>query len=475
MRTAYDPTGARPHRPLLDRHVGLVAVLVVLAAWAAAGGRAPNLAAVAVLAAVTAALAARRHGAGVGLLLAVAIIGAGASSARSWRAARPDRLGPFAGWVTVVSDPVPIRGGTGVVVEVEGQRFQVHGFGSIGRRLARLDAGVLVRVVGERGPLTGPHPRRLVARHVVGELDLDLVGDARPGAPVARASNRVRALLRRGAERAMSADDAALFTGLVIGDDTRQSAELVADFRAAGLSHLTAVSGQNVAFTLAIAGVVLRRLPRWWRLATTLGVIAWFAVLTRLEPSVLRAAAMASLSAVSFAIGRERSPPRLLALAVIVLVVVDPFLVWSVAFWLSTGATVGVTVIAPVLEHRLRGPEWLVPAVAVTVGAQLGVAVPSWLVFHRLPAVGLVANLLAVPVAGIVMLLGIPTGLVAALVPEVVARVVLAPAALGTRWVAVVAQLAARVEPHGVAAVAAWSFQAAVLLVLWGRSTRTMP
>ena len=92
-------------------------------------------------------------------------------------------------------------------------------------------------------------------------------------------------------------------------------------------------------------------------------------------------------------------------------------LVWSVGFWLSTGATAGVCVLAPPLAERLPGPAWVRVPLSVTLGAQVGVALPSWLVFHRLPVMSLPANLLAVPVAGFVMLFGIPAGLSAAALP----------------------------------------------------------
>ena len=136
----------------------------------------------------------------------------------------------------------------------------------------------------------------------------------------------------------------------------------------------------------------------------TLGLIGWFVLLTRAEPSVLRAGTMAALSATAFVLGRQREPVRLLALAVVGLLLVDPLLAWSVGFWLSVGATAGVTAVGPWLAPRLGVLGPLALPVAVTVGAQLGVAVPSLLVFGRLSLVGTVANLVAVPVAGLVML-----------------------------------------------------------------------
>jgi competence protein ComEC len=146
---------------------------------------------------------------------------------------------------------------------------------------------------------------------------------------------------------------------------------------------------------------------------------------------------MAAWSAVAFALGRERSPLRTLCLAAVTLVFVDPLLVWSVGFWLSVGATAGVCVVAPALATRLAGPAWLVAPLSVTLGAQIGVLLPSVLVFHRLPVLGTPANLLAVPVAG----------------SDMLARMVMWPCTVATRWVSVVAELAARLQPSGAAAL----------------------
>jgi competence protein ComEC len=216
------------------------------------------------------------------------------------------------------------------------------------------------------------------------------------------------------------------------------------------LSHLTAVSGQNIAFVLAAAGPVLSRLrpgPRW---VATIGLIAWFAALTRFEPSILRAGVMAGLSATAFALGSDRSAIRMLALAVIVLVLVDPLLAWSVGFWLSVGATAGVSAVGPWLAHRLARCGPLALPLGVTLGAQVGVALPAVLVFGRLPVVSVPANLLAVPVAGVVMLYGLPAGLVAGWLVDpapALAEAVMWPARFGTRWVDTVAAIGAELEP----------------------------
>ena len=120
--------------------------------------------------------------------------------------------------------------------------------------------------------------------------------------------------------------------------------------------------------------------------------------------------------------------------------------------------------VGPWWYARLPGPAWLRAPMAITLGAQVGVALPSLLVFHRLPLVSLPANVAAVPVAGVVMLYGLPSGVVAPALPGVLRQVVMAPNVVGTRWVATVARVAGTLEPSPVwglsgwvAALAAWS------------------
>ncbi len=380
---------------------------------------------------------------------------------RAWEASTPTQLGAYTGWAEVVGDPQPALGSVRVILAIDGERFEYWARSRAKRsRVDRWQAGDAVLVSGDRSRLAPDRRERLIWQHVVGEVRLDWIAEHRSGSPLDRASNRVRVVLERGAS-ALPGHDGALFRGLVIGDDTDQPFEMVARFRASGLSHLTAVSGQNVAFVLAAAGPLLRRLragPRW---VATVGLIGWFVVLTRFEPSIMRAGVMAAISATAFALGHQRAPARLLAITVVGLLLADPLLVRSIGLWLSVGATAGVVGVGPWLERRLRPPLTALRAgvlaapLAVTLGAQVGVAVPALLVFGRVPLVSLPANLLAVPVAGFVMLYGLPAGLVAGSVPWS-APVVMLPCRLGVRWVDTVASLGAGLEPSGQAVWAGW-------------------
>ncbi len=445
----YDQSPGESMRPVGDDPLAVgdgaivcIALVASIAVWTASPVTAV-IAAVALSGLVPSVRHAGPRWLGVAVLVAV---GAGIHSRQSWHDLAPDQLGTFTGWAALIDDPKPYPSSTRVILEIHGERYEMWSRGRAQQqRVMQWRGGEWVRIRGERVALDSSRARRVAWQHVVGRFDLEWVSDVAPGGPVARASNRVRAAIERAAEF-IPDPHGALYRGLVIGDDREQPRVMIVRFRMSGLSHLTAVSGQNVAFVLAACTPLLVRLRPWWRWAATIALIAWFIVITRFEPSILRAGVMAGLSATAFVTGRERSPVRLLALAVTGLLLIDPLLLWSIGFWLSVGATAGVCTVGPWLAARFAvlGPVAL--PLGITLGAQLGVVVPSVVVFGRLPVVSVVANLLAVPVAGFVMLYGLPAGLVVGVLPAV-GPVVMYPARIGTTWVDTVAMLGARLEP----------------------------
>ena len=166
----------------------------------------------------------------------------------------------------------------------------------------------------------------------------------------------LRGGLRDAARAVLAEDPAGLLPGLVVGDTSGVSPGLADDFRTAGLTHLTAVSGTNVAIICG-AVLLLARLARAGpRTAAVLAALALvgFVVLARPSPSVLRAAVMGGVTVLALAVGRRRSVVPALCAAVIVLLLVDPGLATDPGFALSVLATGALVLLAPGMVARWR-------------------------------------------------------------------------------------------------------------------------
>lgn len=426
-----------------DRHAVLLALAVAVGALAgrsvppAAAGR-PALVVCALAAA--AALASRRPL----LLCLVAGLLASTLAARSWGGLRPPSGGATVqGRATLVSDPVSALGATRVDLRLGHRHVEAWARGRAGAVVSQMSAGERIQVHGRVSAVPQAARLRLATAHIAGRLSVDTAVPVSHGPVLDRMANGTRRLLLRGAE-SWPAGERALFAGVVLGDSRGEAPAMADDFDAAGLTHLLAVSGENVAFALALAGPLLRRFGLRGRLVLGLAVLGGFGVLVRWQPSVLRAEAMAALALVAATVGRPASAVRLLTLAVSCLLLVDPLLVHSTGFRLSVGATLGIAVLSVPLARRLPGPSALAGALATTLSAQVGVAPVLVDAFGGVPVASVPANLLAVPAAGPVMVWGLGAGLPAGLLGGRAAAFIHLPTRLLVIWIAGVARLGGR-------------------------------
>jgi len=350
----------------------------------------------------------------------------------------------------------------------------------------------LAAVVGERRALATLRGRD-IADHVAGEIvGREVTPLELTSAPVYRMVSRIHTVIS-GVTSRLPDTDAALLRGLLIGDDRDHPEELVRAFRAAGMGHLVAVSGQNVALVLAWVAPLIAGRRRSVRVAVIVLVVALFAFVTRLEPSVVRAAVMVIIVRGAAAYGREIGAARALLVTVAVLLVVDPFLVRSVGFVLSVAATAGLVFLTPGLASVL-GTGAVARIAAATIAAQLAVAPFALWWFGSLPIVAVPANVVAVPIASGVMVVGLPlvlacgaleglASLIAGVLAPGAAHVVsvivdgavdaaLVPLRIGVRaiwWVAVVAE---RASPSPGVNLLAWvvAYCACVLSIVRRRA-----
>jgi len=344
--------------------------------------------------------------------------------------------------------------------------------------------GDRVRVFGEiERPQDAGFAGFLARRGMAVELRTDrLLRLGGASAPLVRIAQAFRAFVGRSIGRLFQAREAGLLMGLALGDDSRLDPGLARDFQATGLGHLLVVSGENVAMVLGpvIGLAALLHLSRVPRFLLGLSTVVFFVVLTGAEPSVMRAGVMASLTLVGVFLGRPRSTAAVLASAVLVLLVLDPTLVWSIGFQLSVAATAGMIALASPVAERLRFlPRPLALAAGTTIAAQLGVTPILLFHFHEVPGVTVAANLLAFPAVSPALLLGLVAAGVG-LVVEPLGRVLALAAALPMRYLELVAdRLASAPVPWitsggGLVPLVAGGL-AVVLSAWWMRSGRRLP
>ncbi|MFD3444296.1 ComEC/Rec2 family competence protein [Microbacteriaceae bacterium 4G12] len=237
-------------------------------------------------------------------------------------------------------------------------------------------------------------------------------------------------------------DGGDLLPGLVVGDTAAMDERLDSALKQSSLTHLTAVSGANCAIVIGAVLAVTSALGcrRAVRIATGLVALAGFVVLVTPEPSVLRAAVMASIALAAVASGRPLRGVPSLALAVIVLLAIDPWLARSYGFALSALATAGLLVLSGPLTRSLGRvlPVPVAAIVALPVAAQAACQPVLILLAPTLPLYGVPANILAapaVPVATIAGMVAITLLPVAPPVAMAVTSVAWAPAA----WISAVA------------------------------------
>ncbi|GHF35449.1 membrane protein [Streptomyces mashuensis] len=305
-----------------------------------------------------------------------------------------------------------------------------------------------------------------------------------------RAAGRLRAGLREATD-GLAPDARALLPGLVVGDTSRVPPDLDEAFKATDLTHLLAVSGGNLTIMIALllgpAHLASRAERRGvaaqlgipLRLTALLGgaLTVGFVVVCRPDPSVLRAAACGLITLLALATGRRRSLLPALAAAVLLLVLLDPWLTRSYGFVLSVLATGALLTLAPRWSEALRRrgvPPRIAEALAAAGAAQAVCAPVIAVLAARVSLVGVPCNLLAEPAVAPATVLGF-AALAAAPVAMPLARALAWLAGWPALWTAKVARTGAGLPgaeldwPGGVRGGLLLAVFTATVILVWRR------
>jgi competence protein ComEC len=193
-----------------------------------------------------------------------------------------------------------------------------------------------------------------------------------------------------------------VLSGVVLGDDQAVPQSLRDDFRASGLYHLLAVSGQNVAFVAGGALVLAAAfgIPRLLAELCALGGIAAYVLAVGAQPSVIRAGIVGALGSFAWLAARQRDRWHFLLLAAFVLLAWNPYTLLDAGFQLSFVAVASIFVLVRPLVRVLEGyplSPWLREAIAVSTACGVATAPILWLQFHAVPLLAVPANAIAAP------------------------------------------------------------------------------
>jgi competence protein ComEC len=264
--------------------------------------------------------------------------------------------------------------------------------------------------------------------HVVLRADRWRVVGRRGG--LAGLGDRLRSALAHSIARGLHGPRRGVVEGVVLGDEQALSEGIRDRFRASGLYHLLAVSGQNVALVAAgaLALAWLLGLPRWVGQTGAIGAIASYVLAVGAQPSVVRAGVAGALGSLAWLAARPADRWYFLCLGALVLLAWNPYDVLDAGFQLSFVAVCAIFVIVPRIAATLEGyplPGKLAAAVAVATACGIATAPVLWLQFHAVPLLTVPANALAEPAVAPLLCLAFAAGLTSVLFP---------PAATAIAW-----------------------------------------
>ena len=219
-----------------------------------------------------------------------------------------------------------------------------------------------------------------------------------------RLTTRIRTAFKLQVHK-LSGDGANLIPGLVLGDTSLESSGFINQMRRAGLTHLTAVSGENFAiisaFLLWAMQWIFRRLRT--RIIITSFSLIGFIYLVRPSPSVMRASVMTAALLFARARGAKAGGLPALGLAITVLILIDPFQSVDPCFALSVGATAGILVLVPILTARNIPEPIAIPLAATIFCTPIIIAISGQFSLISIPANLLVSAAVApITVAGFI-------------------------------------------------------------------------
>jgi competence protein ComEC len=203
--------------------------------------------------------------------------------------------------------------------------------------------------------------------------------------------------------------------GYLVGQRRSLPLDLIAALQLAGLTHIVVASGYNLTILVRLARRLFAKLSKYLSTLLSGGMILGFMAVTGVSPSMSRAGLVAGLSLLAWYYGRKFHPVVLLSIAIAVTLFINPGYAWGDLGWqLSFAAFAGVMILAPLAQRYFFGDKKLgtfQQILGETISAQIATAPIIIMTFGQIPNVGILSNLLVLPLVPLGMLLTFIAGL----------------------------------------------------------------
>lgn len=256
---------------------------------------------------------------------------------------------------------------------------------------------------------------------------IELVGHDEPDFYKANVIIPVRQYSIKVINEYIGGDEGEYLKGLVLGERSNISKEVKENFVNAGVAHIIAVSGLNVAYVVLIIYGLLLLVPiRYsYKIFITIFFLIFYMNLTGNTPSIIRATIMASIFLLAQVIERKPNVYNIVSVAALVILIIDPRQLFDAGFILSFSAIISIIVIYPGLEKLMESmkwyreldndmlwdkcAKWIIALFLGTFAAQLGTLPITAIMFKKISIISLAANLFAIPLSNIALALGFVT------------------------------------------------------------------
>ncbi|MFH1004265.1 MAG: ComEC/Rec2 family competence protein [Bacteroidota bacterium] len=217
-------------------------------------------------------------------------------------------------------------------------------------------------------------------------------------------------------ENKISGDEFAVGSALVLGYEDKLDQELISAYSSSGALHVLSVSGLHVGIVYFIFNILLMFLEKIKhgkiiKLFLLFFILWFYATLTGLSPSVLRATTMFSFIVIAKAWKYDTNIFNTLAVSCFVLLLYNPYMIMGVGFQLSFLAVLGIVSIQPWIYEKWQPDNWLMNQiwliVSVSIAAQVATFPLGLLYFHQFPNYFLFSNLIVIPLSSLILFFGL--------------------------------------------------------------------